>query len=117
MIAELRQIQIDWALTPAELSGVAHTPVETLRRYLAMKPVEWEALPTVPAGMENAVALISVFKCLQKLRPDVDAQHAWLREPNAILENQIPIEVMMMSPEHLAWVSYTLDSAVRASGS
>jgi hypothetical protein len=113
VIAELRQIQVDWALTPTELSSVTHTPIETLRRYLALKAAEAEELPTVPAGLENAVPLISVFKSLQKLRPKAEDQHDWLRSPNSILENQIPLQVMMMSPNHLAWVGYTLESAVR----
>lgn len=113
MISQLRQIQVEWSLTPEELASVSHTPLGTLERYLALNSGETDALPTVPAGLENAVALISVFSCLRKLRPGAEDQHRWLREPNAILENQVPIQVMMMSPDHLAWVSYTLDSAVR----
>jgi len=84
-----------------------------LKHYLQLKPEETDELPSVPVGMENAVALISVFNSLCKLRPNAEDQHAWLRQSNPILENQVPIQVMMMSSEHLAWVGYALDSALR----
>lgn len=115
IVPALRKIQIDWSLTLPELSALAHTPIETLNRYLGMSASELESQPSVPVGLENAVALLSVFSSLQKLRPESSQQEEWLKSPNSILENQVPLQVMMMSPDHLSWVSYTLSSAVQYS--
>ena len=113
MITQLRNIQTSWALTSNELSQITHTPIEVISEYFKLKISDFETLPTVPPGLQNVVPLVSIFSSLQKLRPNPDDQQDWLRQPNSILENQIPLEVMMMSPEHLSWVSYTLDSAIQ----
>jgi hypothetical protein len=113
MIRELRKIQVDWALTIDELSRMSHAEPTLLNKYLQMTQEAWEQTATVPAGLEGASTLVSVFKSLQKLRPAIESQREWLQQPNTILENQIPLQVMLLSPQHLAWVSYTLDSAVR----
>jgi uncharacterized protein (DUF2384 family) len=70
------------------------------------------ALPTVPADLASAVALVSVYKKLNQLVPDPVKQNEWLITPNSILENQKPIEVLGMSASHVGWVSYTLESAL-----
>ncbi|MBS1958034.1 MAG: hypothetical protein JST80_01045 [Bdellovibrionales bacterium] len=113
IVQKLRKIQIDWALTNDELAKVSHTPLQVLSKYMGLKPEAIDELPSVPPGLENVVALVSIHASLQKLRPEAETQQEWLQQPNSVLENQIPIQVMMMSPDHLFWVSYTLDSAVR----
>lgn len=113
MIRDLRQIQLQWSLSTPELAALSHVSEPVLSRWLASGPEDVAEGVTIPSGLEPAVPLISIFRSLQKLRPDLEHQVEWLKKPNTILEDQIPIQVMMMSPAHLAWVSYTLDSAVR----
>ena len=45
--------------------------------------------------------------------PDTEKQNEWLVLPNELFEGNKPIEVMAMSPDHLSWVSYTLESQAR----
>jgi hypothetical protein len=113
MLESLRKIQVEWELSTQELALMAHVPEAALKEFLALSQESADTLPSVPAGLETAVPLVSVFRSLGKLRPDPTLQIEWLKQENSILEGQVPIQVMMMSPAHLSWVAYTLDSAVR----
>jgi len=108
LVQWLRRVQTAWELDLPKLSQLSHVSTELLERYLKMSASEVRALPSIPPGLENAMALVSVFKALSQKIPDADRQNEWLTTENDTYEKHKPIEVMAMSPEHLAWVSYTL---------
>ncbi len=97
----------------ASLSRLAHVPEATLKTFLAMTHEKLNELPTVPAELAPAVPLVSLFKRIQERYPDAKAQNDWLKSPNTVLENQVPVDVMALSPEHLAYVSYVVESSLR----
>jgi len=113
LVQYLRKIQIDWELSPEELSKIGHVSVVMLQKYFAMSLPEIDALPSVPAGLDPAIALVSVYKNLVRMMPDAEKLNEWLVVPNELFEGNKPIEVMAMSPNHLSWVSYTLESQAR----
>ena len=113
LVQYLRKIQIEWELSPEQLSKIAHVSEVMLQKYFSLSLVEVDALPSVPAGLDPAVALISVYKNLIQMMPDSEKLNEWLVVPNDLFEGNKPIEVMAMSPNHLSWVSYTLESQAR----
>jgi len=113
LIQYLRKIQIEWELSPEQLSKIGHVSEVMLQKYFAMPLLEIDGLPTVPAGLDPAVALVSVYKNLIQMMPDSEKLNEWLVLPNDLFEGNKPIEVMAMSPNHLSWVSYTLESQAR----
>jgi len=115
LIQYLRKIQIDWELSADELAKISHVSVSMMQKYFSLPASEVEALPSVPAGLDSAIALVSVYKNLVRTTPDPEKQNEWLVVPNELFEGNKPIEVMAMSPRHLSWVSYTLESQARES--
>ena len=107
----LRKVQLGWELDLSHLSKITHVSEPILSSYFKMTKSEIEGLPSIPQGLDSAIPLISIFKQIQKLIPESEKQNEWLTRPNDVLEGNKPIEVMAMSPAHLAWVSYTLDSS------
>src|SRR5260221_86915 len=93
---------------------MAHVDLDELKNCLNSKlnPDDSEQA-TIPIGLENALTLISIFRALQVLRPGLEKQQEWLTAQNETLEGRKPLDVIMMSHQHLAWVSYTLESALR----
>jgi hypothetical protein len=116
MVQYLRKIMVDWQLSSTELAQITHVSAEVLDQYLAMSRVQLDELPSMPAGLESAMPLVSVYKNLVRMVPDAEKQNAWLVSPHDLFEGNKPIEVMAMSPQHLLWVSYTLESAAREQG-
>jgi hypothetical protein len=112
LIGTLRKIQLDWEMNLESLAVVCHTSPVVLEKYLKLSNAEIQNLPSVPPELANAVALMSVYQKVTALLPDPVKQNEWLITPNAILENQKPIEVMAMSANHVGWVSYTLESSM-----
>jgi hypothetical protein len=110
LVQWLRRIQTAWELDLPKLSMICHVPTELLEKYLKMSPAEVRDLPSIPTGLENAMPLVSVFKSISVKIPDAEGQNEWLTTENETYEKNKPIEVMAMSPSHLAWVSYTLAS-------
>jgi hypothetical protein len=113
LIQWLRRIQQSWDLDLAGLSRLTHVPESTLKEHLKLTASELENLPTVPSDLSNSVALVSLFKRLQEEYPDAEEQNDWLKRPNSVLEGQVPVEVIALSPEHLAYVSYVVESGLR----
>ena len=113
LLQYLRKIQVEWELDAEQLSKISHVGVATLQKYFSMKPEEMEALPTVPSGLDTAMPLVSTYKNLVRMFPDTEKLNEWLVVPNELFEGNKPIEVMAMSPNHLSWVSYTLESQAR----
>jgi hypothetical protein len=116
MVQYLRKIMVDWQLSSPELAKITHVNAELLDQYLAMSRVQIDELPSMPMGLESAMPLVSVYKNLVRMVPDSEKQNAWLVSPHDLFEGNKPIEVMAMSPQHLLWVSYTLESAAREQG-
>jgi hypothetical protein len=113
LLQYLRKIQVEWELDAEQLSKISHVGVATLQKYFSMKPEEMESLPTVPSGLDTAMPLVSTYKNLVRMFPDTEKLNEWLVVPNELFEGNKPIEVMAMSPNHLSWVSYTLESQAR----
>lgn len=111
LIAFLRKIQVEWELNLEQLSRISHVEVQVLKRYIDFSQAEIEQLPTIPPGMDPAVPLVSIFRNLKRKIADSEKLNQWLKEPNELFEGNRPIEVMAMSPQHLMWVSYTLESS------
>jgi hypothetical protein len=116
LVPYLRKIMVDWQLSTDQLAQVTHVTVADLDRYLQMSRTELNALPSVPAGLESAMPLVSVYKNLNRMVATYEKQNEWLVTPHDLFEGNKPIEVMAMSPQHLMWVSYTLESAAREQG-
>ncbi len=116
LVQYLRKIMVDWQLSPEQLAKVTHVSPEDLDRYLNMSRNELDQLPSMPAGLETAMPLVSVYKNLNRMVSTAEKQNEWLVTPHELFEGNKPIEVMAMSPQHLMWVSYTLESAAREQG-
>ena len=116
LVPYLRKIMVDWQLSPEQLAKVTHVTVVDLERYLKMSRAELDELPSMPAGLESAMPLVSVYKNLNRMVATSEEQNEWLVTPHDLFEGNKPIEVMAMSPQHLMWVSYTLESAAREQG-
>lgn len=110
LLQYLRKIQVEWELDADQLCKISHVGVATLQKYFSMSPSEAEALPAIPNGLDTAMPLVSIYKNLVRMMPDTEKQNEWLVVPNETFEGNKPIEVMAMSPAHLSWVSYTLES-------
>jgi hypothetical protein len=112
LVQYLRKIQVEWELGPEELAKISHVSVAMLQKYFSLPLPEMNELPSLPVGLESAMPLVSVYKNLVTMFPDSEKQNEWLVVPNELFEGNKPIEVMAMSPDHLSWVSYTLESQV-----
>ena len=113
LVEWLHKIQTAWELDLQALSRVSHIPEPTLQIYLSMSPDEVSALSTVPAELTHAVPLVSLFKRIQEAYPDPKEQNFWLKTSNSVLEGQIPVDAISISPSHLAYVSYVVESGLR----
>lgn len=113
MLQYLRKLQVEWELSPEQLSKISHVGVATLQKYFSLRAPEVEELPTIPTGLEPAMPLVSIYKNLSRKFTDHEKLNEWLVVPNELFEGNKPIEVMAMSPNHLSWVSYTLESQSR----
>ena len=113
LIQYLKKIQIAWELSPEELAKISHVSKEVLKNNLELSLEEIESLPSIPSGLEQTMPLVSIYKNLSRMMPETDQQNEWLVLPNELFEGNKPIEVMAMSPDHLSWVSYTLESQAR----
>jgi hypothetical protein len=113
VIEWLRKVQLDWELPIEQLARLCHCPVDVLERSLALSASEIESLPTVPPGFDAAVTLIGIFKNIRNTYPEPRDQNGWLQKENSVFEGHRPIDVMAMSPEHLAFVGYTVESGLR----
>ena len=105
----LRKVKLEWELDLEKLAQIAHVDPVVLNQVLSLSSSEIEALPTIPTGLENSMALVAIYQRLTVSYPDVRAQNDWLITESPLLENHKPIEVMGMSAEHLSWVSYVLN--------
>lgn len=111
----LRKIMHDWELDIEKLSKLAHTSPEMLKSYFKRPSEEIESLPSVPAGLENAVALVGVFRRIQGAYPKPEDQNTWLNRPNSVFEGNKPIDVMAMSAEHVQYVSWAVEGGIQLS--
>ena len=105
LIEWLRRIQQVWELDLPSLSKITHVSEEALKEFLAVKSASLADFPTIPPALAPAMPLVSLFKNLQQEYPDPEAQNLWLKTPNSVLEGQIPIDAIAISPEHLAYVT------------
>ncbi len=112
LIEKLRRIQIEWQLDVLALAKITHTSADLLNQYFAYSKEELLALPSIPDGFGAAVSLVSIYQNLSRSISDSEKQNEWLITPNDAYDGHKPIEVMAMSPAHVAWISYTLVSSV-----
>ena len=113
LVGWLRKIKLDWDLDLEKLARLSHTRGEILTQMFALSQAEIDSLPSVPSGLDNAVALVGVYRRVAEAYPDAAAQNEWLLKENSVLEGNRPIDAMAMSPEHLAYVSYVVESGLR----
>jgi hypothetical protein len=109
----LRKIQLAWDLDLAGLSRIAHVSESVLDSYLKIPAHELASYPSIPAGLESAVALVGLYRRLLTVYPTQEEQNIWLKRQNSIFENHRPIEIMAMSSDHLAYVTYAVESGLR----
>ncbi len=109
----LRKIQLGWELEISDLARLAHIEEPLLQKYFKMNASELQALPTIPSGLEHASHLVGVYRRVEGEYPNASDQNEWLKKPNSVFEGNRPIDVMVMSPEHLAYISYIVESGVR----
>ncbi len=113
LIEWLRRLKLSWDLDLPKLALLSHTSPELLEKMLALKNEEIDRLPSIPAGMDQAVALVGIYQRVAQAYPEPSEQNEWLLRENSVLEGNRPIDVMAMSPEHLAYVSYIVESGLR----
>ena len=109
----LRRIQMNWELENSELSRLAHADESLLLKYFQYSRDELAALPTIPLGFEHASHLVGIYRRVEGEYPTPAEQNEWLKRPNSVFEGNRPIDVMAMSPEHLAYISYVVESGLR----
>jgi hypothetical protein len=112
LIDWLKRILLAWGLTPAELSRFAHVEENELTLMISLSKEAIEGLPTIPAALENAAALVGLYRELLTVYPTPEEQSAWLSRPNSVLEGQKPIDVIAMGPDHLSYVAYVVQSGL-----
>jgi hypothetical protein len=113
LIQWLRRIQQSWELDLPSLVRITHVSEEVLKKFLAVSSSDLDQYPTVPHELSDAMPLVALFKRLQEEYPDPKALNEWLKTPNSVLEGQIPIDAIALSPEHLAYVTYVVESGLR----
>ena len=113
LIEWLRKIKVEWGLDHEKLARLSHTSDELLSRMLSLSKSEIELLPSIPSGMDNAVSLVGIYRRVAEAYPEPSSQNEWLLKENSVLEGNRPIDVMAMSSEHLAYVSYIVESGLR----
>jgi hypothetical protein len=113
LVEWLRRIQQSWELDLPSFARITHVSEEVLKKYLAIHSAKLADYPSVPAELSDAMPLVSLFKRLQEEYPDPKAQNVWLKTANSVLEGRTPIEAIAISAEHLAYVSYVVESGLR----
>jgi hypothetical protein len=116
LVDGLRQIQIQWELTVVELSKISHIPESVLSKYFSLNQEELANLPAVPSELLGGVALVGLFRKLITTYPTPEQQNEWLKRPNSVFEGHRPIDIIAMSPDHLAFVAYSVESGLRLVG-
>lgn len=113
MFVEMRSLVLDWQLSVKELSAITKISEERLSAFLAGKVVPEKGQAeggTIAAGYEALVPLIAIWKKLKQRYKKQEDCIKWLTTELPDFENRKPITVMAMTPEHMAWVAYYLDS-------
>lgn len=105
----IRVIQIEWSLTPSQLSGLLRVHSEKIESLLAMKNSDFSG--TIPVGVEAAAPLIAIYRKLAARYPNPEDQVKWLFTDHPDFGGGKPIDVAASSLENLYWVGYYLDSA------
>lgn len=105
----VRHIQLEWALSPAQLAGLLRVDGERLDRLLAEK--HGEVSGTLPPGLESAAPLIAIYRKLAARYPKSEDQVKWLFTEHPDFGGAKPIDVAASSLENLYWVGYYLDSS------
>jgi hypothetical protein len=113
LIEWLKRIQTSWSLSPSDLSHMTSIPEAELQHHFGMTREEIAELPSIPSGLESAAGLVGLYRLLLTVYPTAEEQLKWLELPNSIFEGRKPIEVIAMSPAHLAYVTYTVESGLR----
>ncbi|MBC7395962.1 MAG: hypothetical protein H7333_00845 [Bdellovibrionales bacterium] len=113
LIEWLRRLKLAWDLDLAKLALLSHTPAALLEQMLTLNTNEVESLPSIPAGMDQVVSLVGIYQRVAQAYPEPTAQNEWLMKENPVFEGNRPIDIMAMSPEHLAYVSYIVESGLR----
>ncbi len=113
LVEWLRKIQLAWELDLEQLSRIAHVSKDLLEGFLKLPSAELSSAPSVPAGLENAVALVGLYRQLLTVYPAPEAQNHWLKRPNQVFDGHRPIDVITISPEHLAYAAYSVESGLR----
>ena len=113
LVQYLKKILIDWDLSLQQLAKISHVSEDILKNYLELTLSQLDELPSIPSGLDPAMPLVSIYKNLKQMLPVQEKLNEWLASPHELFDGNKPIEVMGMSPQHLAWVSYTLESKAR----
>lgn len=114
MVQYLKKILIEWELSIEQLAKIGHVSPQVLKNFLELRIEQLDEMPSVPFGLESAMPLVSIYKNLKVMLPNSEKLNEWLVSPHELFEGNKPIEVMAMSPRHLSWVSYTLESQARS---
>jgi hypothetical protein len=114
VISWLRKIKLEWELSDEQLSKISHVSAPDLSSFLNLSLCQIADLPAVPAELAPSVPLVNIFKRIQKIYPTAELQNEWLQRPNSVMDGFKPIDAMAMSYEHLAYVSYLVESGLNA---
>lgn len=109
----LRRIQIEWSLTPEQLSGLLRIESAVFEKWMRLDPAKpvAEFSGTIPPGLEAAAPLIAIYRKLAARFPNSEDQVKWLFSEHQEFGGAKPIDVAASSLENLYWVGYFLDSS------
>lgn len=106
----LKLIQKSWGMTEDQIAALIHIDAQNYTQWMLEKAPS-ENSPTVPRGMDNAVALASIYQSLKKRYPQEEDQVKWLFTSHPDFGQNKPIDIAASSTENLFWLSYYLASS------
>jgi hypothetical protein len=113
LYSTLRKIQETWGMSDEQIAALIHVDVNSYSQWMKNDSPEGDA-PTVPRGMDHAIALASIYQSLGKKFPKVEDQVKWLFTAHPDFGQHKPIDIAASSPDHLFWLSYYLASNTNA---
>ena len=110
LYSTLKKIQETWEMSHEQVAALIHVDPNSYSHWITAEASETDTA-TVPRGMDNAIALASIYQSLNRRFPQIEEQVKWLFTGHPDFGNNKPIDIAASSPENLFWLSYYLASS------
>ena len=110
----VKLIQDSWGMSDEQIAALIHVDLQIYSSWMIDRTPS-EDSPTIPRGMDNAVALASIYQSLKRRYPKTEDQVKWLFTQHPDFGQNKPIDIAASSAENLFWLSYYLASSPKAS--